>query len=207
LTAINSDSVGNPERFRSLEDLTRVLTALPPARTDEGRVTLIMRRCEGGRRENLDSVVLEKEVGVPGDAWGRDRRRKQDMQIAVMEKDVAELIANGQPLTLFGDCLMIDLDLSAANLPAGTRLRVGGAVLEITPMPHNGCMKFRSRFGDGALRFVSLRELRHRNLRGIYMRVAEDGKVKVGDRVEVISRPATAESAQPTLYREGTLAG
>jgi MOSC domain-containing protein YiiM len=112
------------------------------------------------------------------------------MQIAVMEKDVAELIANGQPLTVFGDCLFLELDLSSGNLPPGSRVRVGGALLEVTSTPHNGCQKFRARFGDGALRFVSMRELRNRNLREIYMRVTEGGEVIVGASVDVISRPS-----------------
>jgi MOSC domain-containing protein YiiM len=108
--------------------------------------------------------------------------------IAVMERKVAELIANGQPLILFGDCLILDLDLSTQNLPPGSRVRVGGAVLEVTPMPHNGCQKFRARFGQDALRFVVMRELRHNNLRGTYMRVLEGGEFSVSDPVEVISR-------------------
>ena len=115
------------------------------------------------------------------------------MQIAVMQTAVAELIANGQTLTLFGDNLFLELDLSAANLPAGSRLRVGGAVLEVTPMPHNGCRKFQARFGQDALRFVSVMQLRHRNLRGIYMRVVEPGDVQPGDAVEVLARPRVTE--------------
>lgn len=192
MTTIDSSSVGDPERFRSLEDLVQRLKVLPPRGEDKGWVALLMRRCEGGRRETLDRVVLEPETGVPGDAWCRDAQRKGDMQIAVMENGVAEIIANGQPLTLFGDCLFLELDLSAANLPSGTQLKVGSAVLEVTPMPHNGCQKFRARFGDGALRFVSMRELRHRNLRGIYMRVAAAGEVKIGDPIDVTSRTSMA---------------
>ena len=107
------------------------------------------------------------------------------MQIAVMQADVAELVANGQPLTLFGDSLFLALDLSTPNLPAGSRVRVGGAVLEVTPVPHNGCRKFQGRFGQDALRLVSMKELRHRNLRGIYMRVVEPGEAGPGDAVEV----------------------
>ena len=107
---------------------------------------------EGGRRETLQNVALGPDIGIPGDAWCRETERNQDMQIAVMELEVAELIANGQPLTLFGDCLLLDLDLSARNLTTGSRLRIGSALLEVTPMPHNGCRKFRGRFGD---------ELRH----------------------------------------------
>jgi hypothetical protein len=190
---IDSRSVGNPECFRDLEDLICMLEALPPGNRDHGRVSLLMRRSTGGRRETLAKAMLEPQAGVPGDAWARDEKRRDDMQIAVMELAVAELIANGQPLLLFGDCLILDLDLSAANLPVLTRLRVGDATLEVTPMPHNGCQKFRSRFGDGALRLVSMRRLRHRNLRGIYMRVIEAGEVKIDDLVEVMFRPPVSK--------------
>ena len=107
-----------------------------------------------------------------------------------MQADVATLIANGQPLTLFGDNLFLDLDLSQENLPAGTRVQVGGALLEVTPLPHNGCRKFLSRFGPDALRFVSAKEQRHRNFRGIYMRVVGRGVVRPGDPVRVIERPS-----------------
>lgn len=196
VNAIDSNSVGSPDRFRPLADLERMLKALPGGLADRGRVALLLRRAEGGRRETLDGVVLAPDTGVPGDAWYRAAQPNRDMQIAVMQKDVAELIANGQPLALFGDALFLELDLSAANLPAGSHVRVGGAVLEVTPIPHNGCRKFQARFGQDALRFVSTRELRHRNLRGIYMRVAERGVVGIGDPVAVLSRA-------PALSREG----
>ena len=188
MTAIDSNSVGNPDCFRVLADLEKMLNALPGGRENGGCVAMLMRRCKGGLREVLDRAVLAPEPGVPGDAWGRDAQRRRDMQIAVMQNDVAELIANGQPLALFGDCLVLDLDLSAANLPAGSRVRVGAAVLEVTAMPHNGCSKFRARFGEDALRFVSMPRLRHRNLRGIYMCVAERGEIRTGDPVAVVSR-------------------
>jgi MOSC domain-containing protein YiiM len=192
VTVIDSTSRGDPARFRSLDELTQMLKAMPASATDEGRVALVMRRGEGGRRETLQDVVLVPDDGVPGDAWGRSQRRNGDMQIAVMEKAIAEFIANGQPLALFGDCLVLDLDLSAGNLPPGSRLRVGEALLEVTPAPHNGCQKYRARFGEDALRFVWMQELRHRNLRGIYMRVVTAGRVKPGDRVNVLSRAAAA---------------
>src|SRR5262249_2498269 len=143
MIAIDSNSVGDPDRFRTLADLEEMLRALPGGREDHSRVALLMRRREGGQREVVERVVLAPETGVPGDAWWRAEQPRRDMQIAVMQRDVAELIANGQPLALFGDCLILDLDLSAANVPAGSLVRVGGAILEVTPMPHNGCRKFR----------------------------------------------------------------
>jgi MOSC domain-containing protein YiiM len=108
------------------------------------------------------------------------------MQLAVMNRDVAALIAAGQPLTTFGDNLYVDLDLSAANLPPGTRLRLGGALLETTAFPHNGCAKFNARFGNDALRLVQRMETRHQNYRGVYWRVVEPGEIAVGDAIEVL---------------------
>jgi MOSC domain-containing protein YiiM len=188
---INSDSVGDPALFRTLDCLELSLANQPDAPTGTGRVALIVRRVDGGLRVLLDRVAMTPESGLPGDAWGRQAEPLPDAQLAVMQLDVAELIANGQPLELSGDNLYLELDLSVENLPAGSRLRVGEAMMEVTPQPHNGCRKFRARFGDDALRFVSMPELRHRNLRGIYLRVIEPGEVAVGDPVQVLARPSS----------------
>ncbi|HYF01677.1 MAG TPA: MOSC domain-containing protein, partial [Planctomycetota bacterium] len=134
---------------------------------------------EGGLRRVLDRVRLEPGQGIPGDAWGRRPHRSADGSITATRRDVAELLANGQPIVLAGDQLFVDLDLSAANLPAGTRLRAGTAVLEVTPKPHNGCSKFAARFGPDALRLTE--ELRPLNLRGIYLKVVEAGELAPGD--------------------------
>jgi MOSC domain-containing protein YiiM len=187
---LDSDSVGDPVRFRSVAELESALRELPPSPTDVGRCALIVSRREGGRRETPEQVRLTFAGGVAGDAWARRDDPRPEAQITVMERSVAALIANGQPLTLFGDNLFLDLDLSSSNLPTGTRLRLGTALLEVTPKPHNGCKKFLSRFGEEALRFVGKPETRHRNFRGIYVRVIEDGDAGPGDLVEVLERGA-----------------
>jgi len=195
---IDSRSVGDPVRYRKLEELAAGLEALPDAPRERGRVALIVARGEGGRRALPERIRLEADAGIPGDAWGRQQESHLGMAIAVMQIDVAELVANGQPLALFGDNLFLSLDLSTDNLPPGSRVRVGGAVLEVTPMPHNGCRKFRGRFGADALSFVSQAELRPRNLRGIYMRTVEGGEIAPGDPVEVILRaPLPATDTKP----------
>jgi MOSC domain len=187
-TAVDSASVGDPARFRTLADLEREFAGLAAAPVDRGRLVLIVRRGEGGRREVPERSPLSPEDGVPGDSWGRRPKRTADTQITAMQADVAKLIANGQPLTLFGDNLFLELDLSVRNLPVGSRLRIGGAVVAVAPVPHNGCRKFQARFGPEALRFVSGKELRPRNLWGIYLRVVEAGEVRPGDAVEVLFR-------------------
>jgi hypothetical protein len=180
---------GDAERHLPLAQLEAALCALAPAPREAGRLALIVRRHPDGARETLAQARLSPDEGVPGDGWSRRPPRKPEAQLAVMQRDVAELIANGQPLTLFGDNLFVELDLSAANLPAGTRLRVGEALVEMTYEPHNGCVKFKGRFGQGALQAVQAKETRSRNLRGVYWRVLTPGLARVGDPVVVLARP------------------
>ena len=180
---------GDPSRHLPLGELEQKLGTLPASPRDAGRVALLVRRRPDKVRETPTRIDLGPDTGVPGDAWGRGEKPDRAAQLTVMEIDVAEVIANGQPLTVFGDNLFLALDLSVENLPTGSRLRLGRALLEVTAKPHNGCRKFAARFGHDALRLVANPELRHRNLRGIYMSVVEAGEVAVGDAVAVVSRP------------------
>jgi hypothetical protein len=181
--------LGDTARHRTFDELMAGLRGLAAPPRDVGTLALIVRRCADGTRETPDRVRLAPDHGVPGDGWNRRPPRQLEAQLAVMRRDVAALIANGQPLTLFGDNLFVDLDVSAANLPFGSRLRVGDAVVEMTPKPHNGCSKFEARFGADALRFVGPGPERPLNLRGIYWRVVEAGDAAVGCSISVIFRP------------------
>ena len=181
-----------PSRHLSQAELERRLSQLPkraelsPAVRDAGRVVLLVARPSGDHRATPKRSHLSAETGMTGDRWGAKPGTTPDNQITAIRSGVAEIIANGQALTLFGDNLFLDLDLSEANLPAGTRLRAGEALLEVTREPHDGCLKFRGRFGADALRVVSKRAATRPNLRGIHLKVVEDGDVCVGDEVRVI---------------------
>src|SRR5262245_55559090 len=179
---------GDASRHRPLAELEAGLRALAAVPKDSGSLALLVRRRADGVRETPGLALLSPEEGLCGDGWSRRPPRDPEAQLAVMRRDVAELIANGQALSLFGDNLFVDLDISAANLPAGTRLRVGGALVEVTREPHDGCVKFKGRFGQDALRFVQAKPTRGQNFRGIYWKVVEAGEARVGDPVEVLSR-------------------
>jgi MOSC domain-containing protein YiiM len=181
---------GDASRHRPLAELEATLRALPAAPRDAGWLALIVLRRADGMRETPGRIRLSPEEGVPGDAWSRRPPRDPEAQLAVMRRDVAELIANGQALSVFGDNLFVDLDISASNLPVGTRIRVGTALVEMTAEPHDGCRKFKGRFGQDALRFVSARATRDQNLRGVYWRVVGAGEAGIGDRIAVSERPA-----------------
>jgi hypothetical protein len=88
---------------------------------------------------------------------------------------------------LAGDQLYVDFDLSQENLPAGTRLAIGAAVLEVSATPHTGCSKFVARFGADAMKLVNSPVGRSLNLRGINARVVTAGAVRVGDAVRKLA--------------------
>ena len=184
----SSGPPGDSSRHLPLAELDAALRALPAPPKDSGILTLIVARRADGVRETPQRVRLTPEAGVPGDRWARRPPLDAAAQLTVMRADVARLIANGQPLTLFGDNLFVDLDISAANLPVGTRLRVGEAIVEVTANPHNGCGKFKQRFGADALHFVNAPPTRDQNRRGIYWTVVQSGDVHAGASVRVLSR-------------------
>jgi MOSC domain-containing protein YiiM len=133
---------------------------------------------------------------MPGDRWAIDYRDQPDSQLATTRADVARVIANGQPLELHGDNLFLNLDISPDNLPPGSMVRLGEALLRVTPKAHNGCKKWVQRFGLDAMQLNMAASHRVMRLRGIYFHVVESGRVAVGDRVIVISRPQPEASQQ-----------
>jgi hypothetical protein len=184
---------GDASRHVDLETLEAGFRSLRESPRELGILRLIVRRRADGTRETPERVELTVEQGVPDDGWSRRPPRDPEAQLAVMRGDVAELIANGQPLTVFGDNLFVDFDISAGNLPVGTRIHLGGSIVEVTPKPHNGCRKFKQRFGQDALRFVQAQPTRSHNVRGIYWKVVRAGEIGVGGPIRVMSRPVTGE--------------
>jgi hypothetical protein len=161
----------------TLEQLEAQLEALRAAPRDEGVLELIVRRPEVGLREVVEEAELTVERGLLGDNWLQRGNSKTPDGRADPEKQL-NLMA--------GDQLYVDLDLSLANLPPGTRLALGEAVLEVTPPPHTGCKKFVERFGVDAMKFVNSKVGRELNLRGINARVVTPGKIRRGDPVRVL---------------------
>src|SRR5689334_162862 len=170
------------------EELEAALDHLRQAPKDDGVVHLIVRRPDVDQREVLDEAELDETVGLVGDSWHvRGSKRTPDgsphpdMQINIMNSRVTALVAQEKERwPLAGDQLYIDMDLSKENLPAGSRIAVGSAVLEVSPLPHTGCHKFVSRFGLEAMKFVNSEVGRELCLRGINAKVVQGGVVKVG---------------------------
>ena len=172
----------------TVETLQAGLAGVRAAPPDEGRVELIVRRPAENEREVVEHAELDLEFGLVGDMWHRRGTRRGGpnplAQLTLMSSRLAALVAGDrEQWPQAGDQLYVDFDLSEANVPAGTRLAVGSAVIEVTSEPHTGCAKFSARFGSAALRFINAPEGRKLHLRGINARVIEPGAVATGDAI------------------------
>lgn len=167
----------------ALDDLESGLPEVRAAPADNGTVELIARRPAEDEREVLDEAHLDPVQGLVGDRWSPNGKHP-DTALTLMSARAAALVAGPRARwALAGDQLYVDLDISYANLPPGTRLSLGDAVIEVTAMPHTGCGKFLRRFGVDAQKLVNSPAGRELNLRGINARVLTAGVVRRGDRI------------------------
>jgi hypothetical protein len=178
----------------SIEELEAGLDEIRRSPADEGVLELIVRRPAVGERETVEKAALDREVGLVGDRWSaRASSRSGDLpdpdtQLNIMNARVLALVAQAKERwPLAGDQLIIDLDLSEANVPAGTRLALGTALIEVTPEPHTGCRKFADRFGRDAAKFVNSRVGAELRLRGVNAKVIQSGTIRVGDLVTKVA--------------------
>ena len=177
------------------EQLEAGLEHIRQSPADGGSLLMIVRRPGTDEREVVEEAALDVDVGLVGDDWKArgsprtpDGKANPEAQITMMNSRLLTLLTQSEERwPLAGDQLVIDMDLSVDNLPPGTRLSIGSAMLEISAKPHTGCEKFEDRFGRDALRFISTPLGRRLRLRGVNTRVVQSGTIRVGDAATVVS--------------------
>jgi hypothetical protein len=173
----------------TMQELEAGLDEIRRSPRDEGVLELIVRRPQAGEREVLAEGELDVVEGLVGDNWRTrgssltpDGASHPDMQLNIMNARVIALVAQDKERwQLAGDQLFIDMELSAENLPPGTQLALGSALIEVTAQPHTGCQKFVARFGSAAMQFVNSPMGKQLHLRGINAKVVRPGVIRVGD--------------------------
>lgn len=182
----------------SAEALEAGLPGILQSPKDSGRVMMIVCRPDVDQRKVLQSARLDRDKGLVGDSWRergssatQDSSADPEMQLNIMNVRVVDLVAGSKDRwPLAGDQIFIDLDLSKENLPVGTQLALGDALIEVTAPPHNGCKKFVARFGLEAMKFVNSRRGKKLCLRGINARIVKSGSFAVGDSASKLNVPA-----------------
>jgi MOSC domain-containing protein YiiM len=191
-TTLWNESINHASR----QTLDAALPGIQAAPVDAGVLEMIVRRPGKGKREVLSEGVLDPVYGLQGDNWLQrgssgtpDRSAHPDMQINIMNSRVTAAVAQDRSRwPLAGDQLYIDMNLSESNLPPGTRLSIGTAILEISAEPHLGCRLFAERFGRDAVMFVNSDLGKQLHLRGLNARVLQGGVIKAGDTVHKIEK-------------------
>jgi len=178
----------------TMTELEAGLNHIRQSPKENGTLMLIVRRPSLDEREVVNEGELNTVEGLVGDTWkaresghAPDGSVNTDTQITVMNSRTISVLAQDEERwSLAGDQLYIDMDLSTDNLPPGTQLALGSAVIEVSAVPHTGCKKFSSRFGVEAMKFVNSPEGKQLHLRGINAKVVKAGTIRVGDVVRKI---------------------
>jgi MOSC domain-containing protein YiiM len=159
---------------------------LPSSPRDVGRVERCVVRPSPGERTTPAEIRLTPAGGIEGDRWSTDDRRRPGNQVSLMNVHVLRSISGGEErMSLAGDNLLVDLDLSEANLPPGTRLEIGDAVIMVSTDPHRPCRQFHDRFGaTSAKKIARANHVGHR-ARGVLAEIVQAGTIRVGDEIRV----------------------
>ena len=163
------------------------LKALPPSPKDAGRVVRCVVRPRSGARELVEEIAVDPKLGVAGDLFGLGRRGSPKRQVSLINAHVLASFAGPDPLRAAqsGDNLVVDLDLSEENLPAGTRLAAGTAELEVSDIVYDPCGAFQERFGSEAVRLALAAMRRGLRGRGVLCSVVRPGTIRAGDAIGV----------------------
>lgn len=172
-------------------DFEPYLADIRDAPADLGRLELIVRRPAVDEREVVSEARLDPAFGLEGDGWlargsrsTHDGSANPDAQLTLMSTRVLSAIEPDRDRwPLAGDQLYVDLDVRVESLPAGSRLAVGTAVIEVSEAPHTGCAKFSARFGSDALRWINSPVGREHRMRGLNARVVVPGTIRTGDAI------------------------
>lgn len=172
----------------SVTQIEAQMDQLAKSPQDLGLLECIVLRLPDEQRATPQEAEVSPNGGLDGDRWARPNSPNPSAQISVMNSRFLRIIAGDSArMPLAGDNLLVDLDLSEENLPAGTQLQIGTATFEVTALPHTGCQKFQRRYGKDALDVVNADAYKTQRLRGLFIRTIQAGKIQVGDSIRKLT--------------------
>lgn len=177
--------------FATAYDLDQGLPYVLAAPLDHAPVSMLLYRRKRNDRVFTDRLRLTRKAGVEGDIemnmpWLKldDGSPDPRIQVSILPQRVLDLCWRSREKTVHpGDQIIADLNTSLENLPAGCLIRVGTAVLRVSDVWNDGCVKWKARCGRPAYDWVRAPAHEPLRLRGIFCAVHVDGEVGVGEKI------------------------
>lgn len=178
--------------FKTIDELNAELPHIREAPKDAGEIHKLCYRPGFRKREFVDELSLSVADGVKGDRWKEygwlklpDGSPDPRIQVCILPKRVLDCVwQEGSEVEYPGDTMIVDMDMSEANLPTGTQLQVGSAVIEVSDVFNDACTKWSARYGKEARQWINIPDNLPLRLRGILCLVVKDGDVKISDRLQ-----------------------
>ncbi|PZQ97999.1 MAG: hypothetical protein DI533_12795 [Cereibacter sphaeroides] len=180
--------------FATAEELSRALPDVLSAPKTDAPIKMLCFRPGFNKREFASRLRLSRRDGIIGDCWNvnpwlrlADGSADPRMQVSILPTRVLDLLWRDREGTIHpGDPIIADLDLSGENLPVGTLVRAGTAILRVSDEPNFGCVKWKARYGADALKWVANPAHAAYRLRGVLCSIEEDGELTLDDRLTVL---------------------
>jgi hypothetical protein len=161
---------------------------------DDAPINMLCKRPGFGQRVFVDELQMSVANGIPGERWQTAPWMQLDngspdprIQVSILPLRVMEAVwldRDSQPHP--GDPIIADIDCSYGNLPVGSRLQAGTAILEVSDVFNDACIKWKTRYGSPAKDWITDRENVHLRLRGLLCKIVQDGTVTTDDRLKKI---------------------
>lgn len=193
------------ERHPTLDVCMAAMPDILAAPKDNAPIRSLCLRPGIGQRQFVDSLTMTVSEGIPGDRWLTNPWRKladgspdPEIQVSILPTRVCDLVwREGDRAPHPGDPIVADMDMGVDNLPPGSLIQAGSAVLEVSAIFNTACVKWRNRYGLESFRWINMDDHPRHRLRGILCAVREGGTVTRTDPLKILCRATRSGQAAP----------
>lgn len=173
----------------TMGDLAAGLPHILSALKDDVAIDILCTRPSFGKRAYPNHIKVSPEGGIKDERWLKHpwSRLEDDspdprIQVSILSKRVFDLVV--QDKLHPGDTIIADIDTSAENLAVGQQLQIGTAVVEVTDLFNDACVKWKVRYGADAKDWIVKPENIDLRLRGVLCKITQAGIIHKTDRIQ-----------------------
>ena len=177
--------------FATHAALAAAIPTIQGAPKDDVPIDTLCFRPGYGAREFPAQIEVTRFGGITGERWLKapwlklpDGSPDPAIQVSILGRRVHDAVRfDPQNMLHPGDTIVADLDCSVANMPRGTLLKIGSAVLRVSGVFNTACVKWKARYGAEAFEWINEPEYRPLRLRGLLCSIHQDGVISKKDRI------------------------